>query len=88
LLVADDHVLVVDFKTGRRAPATIDMVSRHHLQQMAAYVAALGVIFPGRRVEAALLYTAGPRLLRLTPALIEAHKPGFTPPEQKLEPAG
>jgi ATP-dependent helicase/nuclease subunit A len=32
---------------------------------MAAYADALRVIFPGRKVEAALLYTAGPKLVML-----------------------
>ena len=43
----------------------------YHLRQMAAYAAALGVIFPGRRVEAALLYTAGPKLFALPAALLD-----------------
>jgi ATP-dependent helicase/nuclease subunit A len=34
---------------------------------MQAYVEALQVIFPGRRVSASLLYTAGPKLIDLTP---------------------
>jgi hypothetical protein len=53
---------VIDFKTARRAPATLDDIPPYHLRQMAAYAAALTVIFPGRRIEAALLYTAGPTL--------------------------
>ena len=32
---------------------------------MEAYAEALAVIFPGRRIETALLYTAGPRIIRL-----------------------
>ena len=42
--------------------------SRHaHRAQMQAYVEALRVIFPGRRVSASLLYTAGPKLIELMP---------------------
>src|SRR3546814_3391544 len=44
---------------------------------MAAYRDALAVIFPGRRVEGALLYTAAPRLIVLGDALLDAHKPGL-----------
>ena len=40
-------------------------VPRAHFVQMGAYAEALRVIFPGRKVEAALLYTAGPRLIPL-----------------------
>ncbi|KQX25677.1 MULTISPECIES: double-strand break repair helicase AddA [unclassified Sphingomonas] len=83
LLVTADRILVVDFKTGRRAPADLAAAPRHHLRQMSAYAAALGVIFPGRMVEAALLYTAGPTLIDLPAAVLEAHKPGFRGQEQK-----
>lgn len=84
LLVTDDRVLVVDFKTGRRAPGSLDEVPPYHVKQMAAYVAALEVVFPGRRIEAGLLYTAGPVLFALPDALVEAHKPGFVAEEQSL----
>jgi ATP-dependent helicase/nuclease subunit A len=67
LLVTGERVLVVDFKTGRNVPGRPEEVPPAHLRQMAAYVAALRVIFPDRPVEAALLYTAGPRL-HLLPA--------------------
>ena len=36
-----------------------------HRRQMEAYTEALRVIFPGRDVSAALLYTAGPQLFEL-----------------------
>ena len=55
-----------------------------HLRQMAAYAEALAVIFPGRAIEAALLYTAAPRLFDVPPALLAAHKPGLTAAEQSL----
>lgn len=78
LLITTTHVHVVDFKTGRRVPASIDAVPPSHIRQMAAYAAALGVIFPDRMVEASLLYTAGPVMHRLPPDLLALHKPGFT----------
>jgi ATP-dependent helicase/nuclease subunit A len=86
LVVTADAVRVIDFKTGRRAPASAQDVPPYHLRQMAAYAAALGVIFPGRRVEAALLYTAGPVLFALTDADLAAHKPGLMATEQSLVP--
>ena len=82
LLVAADVVRVVDFKTGRRVPVTKDDIPPYHVRQMAAYAAALAVIFPGRRIEAALLYTGGPMLHVLDDAMLEAHKPGFAATEQ------
>jgi ATP-dependent helicase/nuclease subunit A len=82
LLVTADAVRVVDFKTARRAPARLDDVPVHHLRQLAAYAAALAVVFPGRRVEAALLYTAGPTLFDLPPDLLDRHKPRLAGAEQ------
>ncbi|HWL47302.1 MAG TPA: UvrD-helicase domain-containing protein, partial [Sphingomonadaceae bacterium] len=84
LLVTDTVVRVVDFKTGRRVPATVEAVPEHHIRQMAAYAAALEVVFPGRRVEAALLYTAGPRLVPLPEALLARCKADLARTEEKL----
>jgi ATP-dependent helicase/nuclease subunit A len=75
LLVTQARVLVVDFKTARRPPASLEEVPVSTLRQMAAYVAALGAIFPGRTIEAALLYTHAPRLIALPAEVVERHKP-------------
>jgi ATP-dependent helicase/nuclease subunit A len=74
LLVTDDRVLVVDFKTGRKAPETTAEIPAAHLRQMGAYSAALKVIFPGRRVETALLYTSAPVLHPLPQALLDRYQ--------------
>lgn len=84
LLVTGEAVTVVDYKTGRHVPAGAAEVAPAYLRQMAAYRDALGVIFPGRRVEVALLYTAAPRLIRLDDALLDAHKPGLTATKANL----
>ncbi|MEP9357237.1 double-strand break repair helicase AddA [Sphingomonas sp. KR3-1] len=84
LVVTDTQVRVVDFKTGRRAPATLADIPAYHVRQVAAYAAALAVIFPGRAVEAGLLYVAGPTLHLLPADLLAAHKPGFVATEQSL----
>jgi len=75
LLVEDERVLVADFKTGRNAPAALADIPPAHLRQMAAYRAALRVIFPDRPVEAALLYTATPVLHPLPSELLDAYQP-------------
>lgn len=64
LRVEADRVSLVDFKTGR-VPATREQIPRSHRAQIEAYVEALRVIFPGRHINAALLYTAGPQLFEL-----------------------
>ena len=66
LLVEESRISVIDFKTGR-VPASEEQIPNAHRAQMAAYSEALQIIFPGRPVHAALLYTAGPKLIELMP---------------------
>jgi ATP-dependent helicase/nuclease subunit A len=84
LLVEKDRVLVVDFKTARRPPETLGDVPLSTLRQMGAYAAALGAIYPGRRIEAALLYTHAPRLIALSPQVLAAHKPALSPAQESF----
>lgn len=77
LIVASDHITIVDFKTGALVPQTASDVPIAYWRQMAAYAAALGVIFPGRPVRASLLYVAGPAMIDLIPELLADHSPSF-----------
>ncbi len=88
LLVTSDDVLIVDYKTGAQVPDSAADVAPAYLRQMAAYAAAMAVIFPGRRIGAALLYTAAPRLIALPTDLLAAHKPGFDAAKANLPDAG
>ncbi|HYC95098.1 MAG TPA: PD-(D/E)XK nuclease family protein, partial [Sphingomicrobium sp.] len=65
LCIGPDLVRVIDFKTGRLVPDDLASVPSAHRAQMEAYAGALKAIFPGRKIEASLLYTAGPRLITL-----------------------
>ena len=75
LVVEPGRVRVIDFKTGRSVPENENDVIKPYLRQMAHYVAALEAIFPGSVVEASLLYTHGPRLIRLPDIVLAPHKP-------------
>jgi ATP-dependent helicase/nuclease subunit A len=77
LLVEDERIVLADFKTGRRVPAGLDDIPVPHLRQMAFYAEALRVIFPGRAIEAKLLYTAGPKVHDLPPDLLARYLPSF-----------
>ncbi|MDQ1155230.1 double-strand break repair helicase AddA [Brevundimonas sp. SORGH_AS_0993] len=72
LVVTPDRVLVVDYKTNRPAPAAIDAVDRAYVLQAAVYVAVLRRLYPDRPVEAALVWTDGPQLMPIPPALLDA----------------
>ena len=77
LLVTRDKITVVDFKTARRPPTSLDSIPDSTLRQMAAYVAALQAIYPGRQVEAAVLYTQTPQLIALPADKLAAYKAAF-----------
>lgn len=76
LLVTDDRVLIVDFKTGLQVPADAASVHPNYLRQMAAYALLLGAAFPGRQVDAALLFTAAPKLIHIPRKMLQQHQPG------------
>jgi len=63
LVVLPDRVLVADFKTNRPSPDRIEDADPAYLRQMALYAAVLAEVFPGRRIEAALVWTDGPKLM-------------------------
>ena len=65
----DGAILIVDFKTGADATA---MPEETHVTQVALYVAALRQIDPTRPVRGILVYTAGPRVVTLADAAIDA----------------
>jgi ATP-dependent helicase/nuclease subunit A len=63
LVVTPERVLVVDFKTNRPAPRRLADCDPAYITQMAVYAAVLAEIFPGRIIEAALIWTDGPKLM-------------------------
>ena len=85
LLVEEGRVTVVDFKTARRPPASLDQVPPASIRQMSAYAAALAAIYPDRVIEAALLYTHAPRLIAIPAALLAANKPRLSDAQESFE---
>lgn len=80
MVIEPERILLVDYKTGHHVPADADDVPAGYLRQMAAYAAAAQVIFPGRAIAAALLYTGGPIWIDLPQGILAAHKPDFQRP--------
>jgi ATP-dependent helicase/nuclease subunit A len=70
-------VLVVDFKTNRPSPDRVEDADPAYLAQMAVYVAVLRAVFPRRRVEAALVWTDGPKLMSIPEELVDATLAGL-----------
>ncbi|HEX3699034.1 MAG TPA: 3'-5' exonuclease, partial [Phenylobacterium sp.] len=77
LVVLPDRVLVADFKTNRPSPAAIEATDPAYLRQMAIYWAVLAEVFPGRAIEAALIWTDGPKLMPIPENLIRRSLAGL-----------
>ncbi len=76
LVVLPDRVLLVDFKTNRRPPDSVEATPVTYLRQMASYRAVLRGIFPDRPVRCALIWTREARVAVLPDALLDPHQPG------------
>lgn len=70
LLVTDESVLVVDYKTNRPPPKSIESVAPAYIDQMRLYGRLLQKIYPGRIVKAALLWTDGPHFMPVPAGLL------------------
>jgi ATP-dependent helicase/nuclease subunit A len=75
LVVTEDAVLIVDYKTLRPPPREEADVPAAYLAQLAAYRAAVAAIYPGRAVRCALLWTDGPRLMPVSAERLARHAP-------------
>jgi ATP-dependent helicase/nuclease subunit A len=65
LLVTQETVIAVDFKTNRVVPQDVTLTPEGLLRQMGAYAAALKQIYPDRQIETGLLWTAQARYMPL-----------------------
>lgn len=72
MAVLEDRVLIVDYKTNRPPPQLVEDTPEAYIIQMASYRALLQEIYPGRKVEAALLWTFDARLTPLPDAMLDA----------------
>jgi ATP-dependent helicase/nuclease subunit A len=72
LAVTQTHVLIVDYKSNRPPPGRLEDVPPAYLAQLALYRMVLRKLYPGRMVEAGLLWTEVPSLMVIPPASLDA----------------
>ena len=70
LILHDDHVLAIDYKTNRVVPDTPEAVPDGLLLQMGAYAQALSQVFAGKRIDVAILWTTDQTLMPLSETLV------------------
>ena len=67
-------VLILDYKTNRPPPADPQSVADAYLFQLAAYRLGVSQIFPAVKIEAAILWTDGPRLMKMPADLLDTYQ--------------
>ncbi|MEO0392270.1 MAG: double-strand break repair helicase AddA [Pseudomonadota bacterium] len=70
LVALDDRVLIVDYKTNRPPPRQVEDIPDVYRRQLAFYVMLVRQLYPGKTVEAALLWTYEARLQPVPEALM------------------
>jgi len=63
LLITDNEILIVDFKTNRPPPNNPKDVPKIYYNQLKSYADTLKEIYPNRTIKCALLWTDGPNLM-------------------------
>jgi ATP-dependent helicase/nuclease subunit A len=65
LIIDDNRILAVDFKTNRTVPDRLDTCPEGLLRQMGAYSHALQAIYPHHKIDTAILWTSTRSLMTL-----------------------
>jgi ATP-dependent helicase/nuclease subunit A len=72
LVLTQDEVRVVEFKTAAQPPARPEQLRPGQTRQIVQYVAAAGVLFPGRTVLAEMVWTATATRMVIPSPLLES----------------
>ncbi|WP_420857842.1 double-strand break repair helicase AddA [Marivivens marinus] len=72
LIVEDDRVRVIDFKSNRVVPDRPEDVPEGLMRQMGAYTAALHQIYPDKVIEPAILWVSAQKLMTLEESAVTA----------------
>jgi len=78
VVVDEEGVLVVDYKSDASVPKGADGVPGNYLTQLGLYALVAGQLFPGRPVRAAILWTELESLMKLPDELLLAARADFT----------
>lgn len=72
LAVADHEILIVDYKTNRPPPSTLEEVPPAYVAQLALYAELLKPLYPDHAIHAALVFTEAPRLIAVPGSAMES----------------
>lgn len=84
LVVTDEAVLIVDYKTNAKPPQNLSDVPGDYIAQLAVYRRLLLDLYPGKPVRAVLLWTATPSLMEVPAEQLETIARAFADDEDRV----
>jgi ATP-dependent helicase/nuclease subunit A len=87
LVVTENEVLVVDFKTNQTPPDTAAEAPAAYIRQLALYRAILARLYPQRAIRTALLWTETPEFMEISASALDAALASVANGASKLDPA-
>jgi ATP-dependent helicase/nuclease subunit A len=72
LAATRDAVLIADYKTDRAVPESLADAPKAYVGQLALYRAVLARLYPAKTIRAALVFTAGPNVIAVSGAAMDA----------------
>lgn len=63
--ITESRILIIDFKTNKQIPASIKLVSKAYLAQIAVYIELLKATYPTRKISGAILWTKTAKLMKI-----------------------
>jgi ATP-dependent helicase/nuclease subunit A len=86
LLVRERDCVILDYKSNRPPPLQAARVAPAYLRQLAAYRAAIAVIYPEKSISCKILWSAVPSLMDIPAGLLDMHAPGGGTVSARLDP--
>ena len=87
LVVTQNEVLIVDFKTNHAPPAAAAQAPQAYVRQLALYRAVLSRLYPQHAVRAALLWTETADLMEISAPALDAELTSLGSGDGMLDPA-
>jgi ATP-dependent helicase/nuclease subunit A len=87
LVVTENEVLIVDFKTNQTPPLTAAETPAAYIRQLALYRAILARLYPQRAILTALLWTETPEFMEISASALDAALASIGNGTAKLDPA-
>jgi len=87
LVVTENEVLIVDFKTNQSPPASPADAPSAYVRQLALYRALLKKLYPQRAIHTALLWTESTELMEISAPALDAELASIAGGMSKLDPA-